>query len=190
MKDFKDISILQEQEVFNDTLIVQKALIKRRNSKYERVRLKRVDAVAVFLYNTDTKKVVLVRQFRYAISDKVKGPILEIMAGKIDGNDSPEATAIREAEEECGYRLDKKNLKLISEFFASPGYTSEKFYLYYCAVTNADKIAAGGGLAEENEDIEIVEMDYNDFMVKLDSGEINDAKTIIAGLYVQLHGLI
>jgi nudix-type nucleoside diphosphatase (YffH/AdpP family) len=185
----------KEEEVFSyGRMIIQKAsLLFRKNGKelrFDRLRVKRPDAVAVFIFNRDSGKVVLVRQYRYPIADRTKEPVLEIMAGKIDGNDDPVITAIREAEEECGYRLNKDQLRQLAEFFASPGYTSERFYLFYAEVRDSDRISDGGGLEEENEYIEIVEMGYVEFERLLETGKIEDAKTLIAALYVDRLKLI
>lgn len=190
----KQVKIEKEEILFNDKLVVQKGHLSfsENGSKkqFDRLRVKRPDAVAVFIYNRESEKVILTRQFRYAIADKVKEPVLEIMAGKIDGSDSPLETAVREAEEECGYKVKKENLRPLAEFFASPGYTSEKFYLYYAEVTNTDKTSGGGGLADENEYIEIVELSYSEFIGLLEAGKIEDGKTLMAGLLVQRLNLI
>lgn len=184
----KSAKVVDKKEVFNEILKVEKGTVKIDGKSGEesitRLRVKRPDAVAVFIYNGETEKVVLVKQFRFAIHDKVNEPIYELMAGKIDGEDSPEETAVREAEEECGYKLNPDKLKKIAEFFASPGYTSEKFYLYYAEVTNADKITEGGGLEDEHEYIEVVEMGKDEFTFLLKNGGIQDAKTLVGGLYV------
>ena len=182
--NFSEVKILKEEKVFDDIITIEKGQIQiKEGHQFSRLRLKRQDAVAVFIYNTESNKIVLVRQFRYAIHDKVSEPVFEIMAGKIDGQDSPEETAIREAEEECGYKLKPESMRKVAEFFASPGYTSEKFYLYYAEVTNADRISEGGGLEEENEFIEVVEMNKDEFAFMLKNGGIMDAKTLVAGLY-------
>lgn len=185
-------TVTRQEQVFSDILKIEKASIQIDDGKDEftRVRIKRPDAVAVFIYNTDREKIVMIRQFRYAIHDKTSEHVLEIMAGKIDGDDSPEETAIREAEEECGYRIKKGALKKITEFFASPGYTSEKFYLYYAEVTDADRVNDGGGLADEHEFIEQVELSKDEFQFLIKNGGINDAKTLVGGLWVISEGLV
>lgn len=167
--------------ILNKHLRIEEADINDGINTYKRERINREDAVAVLVWNTETSKIILTRQFRYAAYDKVTENLLEVVAGKIE-DEEPLHTAIRETEEEIGYRLKPENIKLLTTCFASPGYSSERFYIYSATVTNADKISAGGGLEEENEHIEIVEMDPEEFYRMLDAGEILDAKTYIAGL--------
>ncbi len=179
--------ILKEEILFNERLIIEKAEISdEHNNNFSRLRLKREDASAVLILNTETDKIILTKQFRYAISSKIKEPILEIVAGRIDEGEEPLQTAIREVEEEVGYRINPKNIKLLVSCFASPGYSSECFYIYYATVTNADKISEGGGLETENEYISVVEMDSKEFKNLIITGNIKDAKTYIAGLYLAL----
>lgn len=179
--------ILKEEIIFNDRLIIEKAEISdEHNNNFSRLRLKREDASAVLILNTETDKIILTKQFRYAISSKIKEPILEIVAGRIDEGEEPLQTAIREVEEEVGYRIASENIKLLVSCFASPGYSSECFYIYYATVTNANKISEGGGLETENEYISVVEMDSKEFKSLIKTGNIKDAKTYIAGLYLAL----
>jgi ADP-ribose pyrophosphatase len=180
--------IIKEETVFDDNLIVQKAEISSKGKVFSRQRLKRVDASTVLIYNTDTGKVILTRQFRYPIHDKVDSPILEIVAGKIDNGEDPLSAAIRESEEETGYKVSKENIRLLYSCFVSPGYTAERFYIYYATVSNADKISKGGGLEDENESIEVVEMDKQEFIRMIRNSELSDAKTYIAGLHLLASG--
>lgn len=180
--------ILKEKIVFDDKLIIEKAEIGNDdNNTFSRLRINRADASAVLILNTETDKIILTKQFRYAISSKVKEPILEIVAGRIDEGEEPLETAIREAEEEVGYRINPENIKLLISCFCSPGYTSELFYIYYATVTNADKVSEGGGLKNENEYISVIEINQLEFKKLITTGAIKDAKTYIAGLYLALH---
>ncbi|MES2678650.1 MAG: NUDIX hydrolase [Bacteroidota bacterium] len=181
------MKIIKEKIVFDKKLTIEEARIVSGKNKFSRQRLNRQDAVAVLVLNTDSNKIILTRQFRYAIAGKSGENIIEIVAGKIEENDSPEKTAIRECEEEIGYRINKQNLRFLSLCFSSPGYTSEQFYIYTATVTNSDKVSEGGGLEEENENIEVVEMDLNQFKNQIITGEIKDAKTYIAGLFFILN---
>jgi len=76
---------------------------------------------------------------------------------------------------------------LLLSCFSSPGYSSERFFIYYAEVKDADKVAQGGGLKNEHESIEVVELDIATFKKKLVTGKIRDAKTCIAGFYFFLH---
>jgi len=179
--------ILKVDILFNNRLIIEKAEISdEHNNHFARLRLNREDASAVLILNTETDKIILTKQFRYAISSKIKEPIMEIVAGRIDEGEKPLQAAIREVEEEVGYRIRPENIQLLVSCFASPGYSSECFYIYYATVTNADKISEGGGLETENEYISVVEMDSKEFKSLIKTGNIKDAKTYIAGLYLAL----
>jgi nudix-type nucleoside diphosphatase (YffH/AdpP family) len=169
--------------VFKDKLTVEESTISKKGNSFKKQRVKRADASAVLLLNTDTNAIILTRQFRYPIYDSVKEPILEIIAGKIDAGEAPLTAAIRETEEETGYRIRNGNIQLLLSCFSTPGYSSECFYIYYATVTDSDKMTEGGGLKEENESIETVEMDAEAFIKLVKDGKLQDAKTYIAGLY-------
>jgi nudix-type nucleoside diphosphatase (YffH/AdpP family) len=135
------------------------------------------DAVAAVIVNVARQTVILVRQFRYAPYTKGEGWLLETAAGLIDEGESPEAAVRREILEEAGYEVGA--LERIAHFYATPGYSAERVTLFY-AETKGDKpVTAGGGLAAEHEDIEIVELPFTEAFRLLDDGGIVDAKTII-----------
>lgn len=181
------MKISNEKLVYKGKLKIEEADIHSGKKTFKRERVKREDAVAVLILNTDSNKVVLTRQFRYPIAEKTNEDILEIVAGKMDAGEEPLQTAIRETEEETGYRVRKEHLKLLLSCFSSPGYSSELFYVFYATVTDSDKISKGGGLEAENEDITLVEMDLDKFTSLVRDGAIKDAKTYIAGLYMILN---
>lgn len=117
---------------------------------------------------TDEDKIVLVKQYRQAISKEM----LEIPAGKLELNEEPRITAIRELKEETGYSTD--NLKYITEFYPTPGYCNEKIHVYM-----ADKLKPGEQDLDEHEYVEVVEMPFDEAYEKTLNGDISDAKTII-----------
>lgn len=143
-----------------------------------RFSLDRGDGVAVVIHNTEADTVVLVRQFRYSTYDKGPGWMLELAAGVIDSGQSPEHTMRREVMEETGYRVGD-SAEFIGSYYLTPGGSSERILLYYCQVASADRLEAGGGLEEEGEDIEIVELPLSELWDLLDKGGIVDAKTAI-----------
>lgn len=151
---------------------------------YKRYRLVRPDAAGVLLYNVDTDKVILVKQFRFPIAEKTENYVLEIVAGKIDAGETPEQAAVRELSEEVGYTISEDRLGKRQEFFASPGYSSEKLFVFFAVVTNKDKTGNGGGVATENESLEIVEVSKDDFKNMVLNGEIQDSKTLIASNFL------
>jgi ADP-ribose pyrophosphatase len=142
-----------------------------------RINFERGDSVAALLYKPDTERILLINQFKYPAYEKGPGWITETMAG-IVGDEDPESAARREIMEEAGYRV--RNLEHISTFYASPGGSSERVILYYAEVVESDKVGSGGGLETENEDIAAIELTVTDAMEQIRTGEIVDAKTIIA----------
>jgi nudix-type nucleoside diphosphatase (YffH/AdpP family) len=183
--------ILEEKIVFKDVLTIEKGnVLDDAGNTFSRVRVKRQDASCVLVLNTDTNKFILTRQFRYGAAPKTSENILEVVAGKVDEGEEPFATAIRETEEEIGYTVKKENMKYLVTCFSSPAYTSERYHIYFAEVTNVDKMGKGGGLENENESIELVEITPEDFREKILSGTFTDAKTYIAGQHAMLKNLI
>ncbi|WP_394204356.1 ADP-ribose diphosphatase [Shewanella waksmanii] len=142
-------------------------------------------AVVVLPYDPVTDQVVLIEQIRIPVFDANKTPwLFELVAGMIDKGQTAEQVAQRELMEESG--LVGSHLRLISEFFASPGGTSEKFSLYYAQV-DASQATGTHGLADEHEDIQVhvVSREHAYEMVK--SGQINNASTVIGLQWLQLN---
>jgi ADP-ribose pyrophosphatase len=113
--------------------------------------------------------VLLVRQYRYATG----GWLLEIPAGKLDGGESPESCAGREAEEEVGYRPGK--LEPLGWIWSTPGFADEKIWLFLATGLESTK----QGL-EEDEVLQIERMPLQEAIDKAASGEIHDAKSAVA----------
>lgn len=177
------VKVVKQETVFRGKLVIQKGeLIGNEGKKFSRLRVNRQDAAAVLILNTDTGKFILTRQFRYAIYPRSKDSILEVVAGKIDRGETPLAAAIREAEEEVGYRISPENITPLINCYSTPGYSSERFFIFYATVKSADKVTLGGGVAHENENIEVIELSIDEFKHLLESGLIQDAKTYLAGL--------
>ncbi len=184
MKD-REIKVISEIRAYDSYFKVDKAMVSESQEGketliYPRFKLTRPDAVAVLILNVDSEKVILVKQFRYPVSHRELDGIIEIVAGKMDGDESPQETAIRETMEEIGYKITNESLSNCKSVYASPGYSTEKFHIFIATVNDSMKISEGGGLATEHESIDIIEMDVEEFMRKVGSGEIVDAKTIIA----------
>ena len=129
---------------------------------------------AVIAALTEDKKLVMVRQYRKP-ADKV---MLEVPAGKIDPGEMPLEAAVRELKEETGYTASK--VEFLTEFYPSVGYSEERLYLYLCT-----GLTPGETCFDENEAIEIEEIDLGRLFKMAMSGELDDAKTIIAILMVK-----
>jgi nudix-type nucleoside diphosphatase (YffH/AdpP family) len=183
--------ILHEEIVYTDSLTLEKGQLQRdAGNTFSRVRVKRQDASCILVLNTDSNKIILTRQFRYGAAPKTNEYLLEIVAGKVDEGEDHFTTAIRETEEEIGYRVKKDNLNYLVTCFSSPAYTSERYHIYFAMVTDNDKKSKGGGLANENESIELVEMEPAAFKEKILTGRFADAKTYVAGQHAMLKKLI
>lgn len=183
--------ILDEKVVFKDVLTIEKGTVQDDAGKtFSRVRVKRQDASCVLVFNTDSNKIILTRQFRYGAAPKTPENILEVVAGKVDEGEEPFTTAIRETEEEIGFRVKTENMKYLVTCFSSPAYTSERYHIYFALVTNEDKKSKGGGLETENESIELIEITPEIFKEKILNGQLLDAKTYLAGQHAILKNLI
>ena len=149
-----------------------------------RLNVVRPDAVGVLLYNREQDTVVLVEQFRYsAYVNDGPGWILEIVAGLLDkGRTDAVSVARAELLEEAGYQV--KDLEYLTTFYLSPGGSSERLHLYLGYVSRGDRVGAGGGAAGEQEDIRVVELPLTEALEMVQRGEICDAKTIIALLWL------
>jgi len=186
----KKIDIEHKKIAFDDDFKIEEAKIRfqRYNGEMSnlvrRLVFERGDAVAALLFNHDSQKVLLIEQFRYPTYEKGPGWIQEVVAGMIKPDEEPEAAIRREIEEEVGYRVEQ--LTPIATFYVSPGGTSERIFLYYVEVSDCDRVADGGGLAAENEDIRLVEYSKSEILEALTTGQIQDAKTLIAIQWLQL----
>jgi len=143
----------------------------------------------ILLYNTTKNTVVLIKQFRMPtfLHDNKDGFLIEIPAGLLDA-DNPEQCIIRETEEEVGIRL--KSVKKVYEGYSSPGVLTEKMHFFVGEYTDNMKVSAGGGLASETEDIEILEIPFTEAIRMLNEGEIVDTRTIVLLQYAQIHKLL
>lgn len=145
-------------------------------------------AAAVLLLDADRKVITLVRQFRLpAHLNGESGFLLEACAGLLD-EDSPETCARREALEETG--ITPKALHHAFDCYASPGSVTEKVHCFIGFYSEADRLHAGGGLAHEGEEIEIVEIGFSEALQMIRSGAIIDAKTIALIQHAALEGLL
>lgn len=133
---------------------------------------------AVLLPVTPEKRIVLVRQYRYA-ADEV---MLEAPAGTIDPGESPETTARRELIEETGYRAGR--LEKIAEFYPSPGILTELMHLFL-----ATELQKGEAAPEADESLELVELPWEHALGLEPGKDLRDAKTIIALSFLRRHPL-
>jgi nudix-type nucleoside diphosphatase (YffH/AdpP family) len=138
---------------------------------------------AVMLYNRERRTVVLTRQFRLgARLNGSDGFLLEATAGVLDGA-PPEERAKAEAREETGYEIDR--LEPVMTLYPSPGSLTERIHLFAAEYDPAKRCGKGGGKPEEGEDIDVVELEFDDALAMIDTGEIVDTKTVLLLLHLE-----
>jgi len=142
-------------------------------------------AATLLPYNVASRTVVLTRQFRLpAYLAGHDDLLIEAAAGMLD-DETPEKRIRAEAEEEIGYRLH--DVRKVFEAFMSPGAVTEKLHFFVAEYEAAMRISNGGGLAEEGEDIEVLEPSIDEALAMIADGRIVDAKTIMLLQYAALH---
>jgi nudix-type nucleoside diphosphatase (YffH/AdpP family) len=149
----------------------------------------RGNGAGILLYNSTKKTIILTRQFRLPsyLNGNETGMMIEVCAGLLD-QDHPEQCIIRETEEETGYRI--KSVKKIMETFVSPGAVTEFLHLFVGEYDPKMKVSEGGGLEHEQEEIEVIELPFNEAYAMIATGEIKDAKTIILLQYAKINTIV
>ncbi|KAA2223515.1 GDP-mannose pyrophosphatase NudK [Chryseobacterium sediminis] len=149
----------------------------------------RGNGAVILLYNKLSNTVILTRQFRLPtyINGNDTGMLIEACAGLLD-NDNPEDCIKRETEEETGYKISK--VEKIFEAYMSPGSVTEILYFFIAEYSNEMKITDGGGLEEEGENIEVLELSFEETLKMIDTGDIKDAKTIMLLQHLRIKGIL
>ena len=195
MQGRRRVEIKSEKRLFDDFFKIDEIVVSHQqydgtmSADQRRLNFERGDAVAVLLFNTDTRSVVVVEQFKVpsligrrrenpAIND---GWITEVMAGMIGPYETAEEAVIRETLEETGYEIHDP--ELICKFLSSPGGTSERIFLYYAEVSEAAKPSKGGGIADE--DVRVLQLNVNELFDRLAKGQNDDPKLAIAAYWLQ-----
>jgi len=149
----------------------------------------RGNGAVILLYDKQKKSVILTKQFRMPtyINGNGDGMMIEACAGLLD-NDNPEDCIKRETEEETGYKINQ--VKKVFEAYMSPGSVTEILYFFVAEYSKEMKVNEGGGLASEHEDIQVMEMSFEDALHKIESGGIKDAKTIMLIQYLRIKNIL
>jgi nudix-type nucleoside diphosphatase (YffH/AdpP family) len=188
-------AITQQRRLFDDFFKIDELMVAHQkndgttSSVQRRLVFERGDSVAVLLFNRERNTIVLVEQFKVPalVARRRDEPIttdgwlVETLAGMIDAGETPQTAAIRETLEETGYRIATP--ELIGRFFASPGGTSERVFLYFAEVGDTDRVSAGGGI--EDEDVQVLEVGLDQTLEQLAGGLIEDPKLAIAAYWLQ-----
>lgn len=149
----------------------------------------RGNGATILLYNKDSKNVILTRQFRLPtyLNGNESGMLIEACAGLLD-KDNAEDCIKRETEEETGYKI--ADVKKIFEAYMSPGSVTEIVHFFVAEYSKEMKINEGGGLDEEQENIEVLEIPFDKAFEMIATGEIKDAKTIMLLQYAKINSLL
>lgn len=149
----------------------------------------RGNGATILLYNKELRTVILTRQFRMPtfLNGNASGLLIEACAGLLD-KDNPEDCIRRETEEETGYKVS--HVRKIFEAYMSPGSVTEILHFFVAEYSKDMKVHDGGGIEQEQENIEVLELPFSKALEMINTGEIKDAKTILLLQYAQLHQLV
>ena len=149
----------------------------------------RGNGATILLYNTKKKTVILTNQFRMPtyLNGNESGMLIEACAGLLD-KDNAEECIRRETEEETGYKVT--NVQKIFETYMSPGSVTEILHFFIAEYTDDMKTSEGGGLKDDQENIDVLELPFDHALNMMNNGGIRDAKTIMLLQYMKLHNLI
>ncbi|EHA6094417.1 NUDIX hydrolase [Staphylococcus pseudintermedius] len=173
---FEEKTISKESIYKGKIIEVEKHKVSLPNNEtaYREV-VKHNGAVAICALTLD-QQVILVKQYRKALEQE----LLEIPAGKLEPGEDRESAAMRELEEETGYKA--KKLTLIGEVYGTPGFSNEKISVYF-----ADNLVEGKVNLDEDEFVEKVLYSLDDVKKAVEARTIEDAKTFIAFQHLLLH---
>ncbi|TWR25416.1 GDP-mannose pyrophosphatase NudK [Mucilaginibacter achroorhodeus] len=149
----------------------------------------RGNGAVILLYNRAEGTVILTKQFRLPtyLNGNEDGYLIEACAGLLDEH-NPKDCIRKETEEETGYKITQ--LQKVFEAYMSPGSVTEILYFFVAEYSKDMKISDGGGLADETESIEVLELEFSKALEMVKTGEIKDAKTIMLLQYAQINGLV
>jgi GDP-mannose pyrophosphatase NudK len=188
------VRIIQEELLSDNWYTLKKytyEIVKKDGTVHKQTRevYDRGNGASILLYNKEQKTIVLTRQFRLPsfVNGNTSGFLIEACAGLLD-QDNPEQAIKRETEEETGYRI--KDVRKIFEAYMSPGSVSEILHFFIAEYSQSMKIHAGGGVEHEQEDIEVLEMSFDQAISMMESGEIRDAKTIMLLQYLKIKHIL
>ncbi|UWZ84785.1 NUDIX domain-containing protein [Occallatibacter riparius] len=185
-----EVRVLDVRTLSDDWYLLKKTrfALRRRNGVWQemtRETYDRGDGATVLLYNRERRSVVLTRQFRYpAYVNGHSGMLIEAAAGLLD-QASPEERIRAEAEEETGFRIGE--VTRVFEAFMSPGSVTERLYFFVAPYELGPRAHQGGGNIDEGEDIEVLELPFEEACKAIENGLIQDGKTIMLLQYAALH---
>jgi GDP-mannose pyrophosphatase NudK len=190
MSDVTEHVQVLKTEVLSDNWYVLRKVtfrLRKRDGSWEvqsREAYDRGNGATILLYDRERRTVVLTRQFRLPtyVNGNASGMLIEACAGLLD-EDDPETCIAREAFEETGYEI--RNPRQVMQAYMSPGSVTEILHFFVAEYSRTQRRSEGGGVEEE--DIEVMELSFDDALGRIASGEIRDGKTIMLLQYAALH---
>ncbi|GHA99118.1 NUDIX domain-containing protein [Modicisalibacter luteus] len=183
------VRIIETKVLSDDWYVLKKTTFDylRRDNVWQRQSRETYDrgnGATILLFNRERHTVVLTRQFRFpAFVNGHDGMLIEAAAGLLD-DASPEERIRAEVEEETGYRI--QHVEKVFEAFMSPGSVTEKLFFFIADYDAESRIGKGGGLKDEGEDIEVLELPLAKALQLIQEGVIVDGKTIMLLQHVAL----
>jgi nudix-type nucleoside diphosphatase (YffH/AdpP family) len=184
------VRVIESQVLSDDWYLLKKTVFDFRRAdgswqRQQRETYDRGNGATLLLYQLASRRVVLTRQFRFpAYVNGHDGMLVEAPAGLLD-QATPEQRIRAEVEEETGYRVGE--VRKVFEAFMSPGSVTEKLFFFVAEYDTTLKVSAGGGIEAEGEDIEVLELPFDEALAMVRRGEIVDGKTIMLLQYAALH---
>lgn len=156
-------------------------------STQQRETYDRGNGATILLHDVERRTVLLTRQFRFPayVNGHPDGMLVETAAGLLDADD-PETAVRRETEEELGVTLG--HVEHVMDLYMSPGSVTEVLHFYAAPYTAPERTGAGGGVAAEGEDIEVLEVDVDEALAWVRDGRVVDAKTVVLLQWAVLSG--
>jgi nudix-type nucleoside diphosphatase (YffH/AdpP family) len=192
--NFPKIKILSEQLLSKNWFLLKKItfeiqIAENATQKHVREVYDRGNGATILLYNKTKKTIILIKQFRLPtyLNGNKTGILIETCAGMVEQENAEECIK-RETEEETGFQISK--VEKLFEAYMSPGAITEIIHFFKAEYSSDMKISEGGGLASEQENIEVIELFFDDAYKMIASGEIKDAKTILLLQYAKINNLM
>lgn len=189
--DRQDVTIVSRDTAFQGFFAIDRIVLRHRlfaggwSQDFSRELFRRDQAGGVLLYDPQADKLVMVEQFRVGLLDAMdQSPwALELVAGILDDGETARDMAHREVHEEAGLTIGTP--EFICNYFNSPGGSTERITLLYAEV-DASQASGIHGMADENEDIRVVVLSFDEVWQAFQSGRINNAMAIIALQWLRL----
>jgi GDP-mannose pyrophosphatase NudK len=183
------IEVIRTEVLSDNWYVLRKVTfnIRKRDGAWEtqsREAYDRGNGATILLYDLARRTVILTRQFRLPtyVNGNASGMLIEACAGLLD-RDDPQRCITREVHEETGFAI--RNVRKVMQAYMSPGSVTEMLYFFVTEYSQIQRVAHGGGVEED--DIEVIELPFEEALRQVASGEIMDGKTIMLLQFAALH---